>query len=51
LRLEKKLGILLSGLAIIMLRLKQVAFSVIGKEKEIFGSHQLSLEQKNLILK
>ncbi|MEL7563664.1 MAG: cytidyltransferase [Dehalobacterium sp.] len=49
LRLEKMLGILLSGLGNYHAQIKQVAFSVIGKE--IFGSHQLSLEQKNLIFK
>lgn len=48
-RLEKMLGILLNGLGNYHGQIKQVAFSVIGKE--IFGSSQLSLEEKGLVFK
>jgi len=46
-RLIKMLGVLLSGLGNYHLPIKQVAFSVIGRE--IFGSSDLSLEQKKHI--
>ncbi len=48
-RLEKMLGILLNGLGNYDFQIKQVAFSVIGKE--IFGSSYLTLEQKYLMFK
>ena len=43
-RLKKLLGILLNGLAHDDLQVKQISFSVLGKE--IFGSSCLSLEEK-----
>ncbi|MCT4607275.1 MAG: cytidyltransferase [Marinisporobacter sp.] len=46
-RLMKMLGILLNGLVNYNVRVKQVAFSVIGKE--IFGSTYLSFSEKNHI--
>jgi nicotinic acid mononucleotide adenylyltransferase/HD superfamily phosphodiesterase len=48
-RLEKMLGILLNGLGNFRQQIKQMAFSVISKE--ILGSQQLSLEEKNLVFK
>lgn len=48
-RLEKMLGILLNGLADYNSHVKQVAFSVIGKD--IFGSKVLKLEQKSRLFK
>lgn len=46
-RKKKLLGILLSGLAHDDLNIKQISFSVLGKE--IFGSNILSLEEKYTI--
>ncbi|QXM06163.1 cytidyltransferase [Crassaminicella indica] len=46
-RLKKMLGILLNGLVSYNPRVKQAAFSVIGKE--IFGSNYLSFSEKNHI--
>lgn len=48
-RLVQILGILLNGLVNYDLQIKQVAFSVLGKE--IFGSRHLNLEQKCHIFK
>lgn len=48
-RLVKMLGILLNALGDYNTHVKQIAFSVFGKE--IFGSKRLSLEQKNHIFK
>lgn len=48
-RLIKMMGILLNGLGDYNPLVKQVAFSVLGKE--IFGSRRLSLEQKNHIFR
>lgn len=48
-RLEKMMGTLLNGLADYNSHVKQVAFSVIGKD--IFGSKVLKLEQKNHLFK
>lgn len=48
-RLEKMLGILLNGLGNYHPQIKQVAFTTMGKV--IFGSEQLSLEEKKLIFK
>ncbi|WP_236860164.1 cytidyltransferase [Candidatus Formimonas warabiya] len=48
-RLEKMLGILLNGLGNYNSQIKQMAFSVIGKE--IFGSQHLSLKEKNHIFR
>ncbi len=46
-RLKKLLGILLNGMVNYNLQIRQVAFSVIGKD--IFGSKFLTLEQKNQV--
>lgn len=46
-RLIKLLGILLNGLANFNTQIKQLSFSVIGKE--IFGSRALTIEHKKLI--
>lgn len=46
-RLSRMLGILLNGLVNYDIQVKQDAFSVIGKD--IFGSDELTLEQKNEI--
>lgn len=48
-RFKKMLGILLNALGDYNLHVKQIAFSVVGKE--IFGSKYLTLEQKNHIFK
>lgn len=48
-RLTKMLGILLNGLVNYDMRIKQVAFTMIGKR--IFGSRHLSLSEKNDIFK
>ncbi len=48
-RLAKMLGILLGGLVNYDHRVRQIAFSVIGKE--IYGSEYLDMEQKNQIFK
>jgi len=48
-RMEKMLGILLSGFVNYDQQIRQIAFSVIGKE--IFGSAYLDLEQKGCIFK
>lgn len=48
-RLKRMLSILLNGLAHYDIQIKQVAFSVIGKE--IFGSSKLSLDEKNKIFR
>ena len=48
-RLERIIGILLSGFVNYDQQIRQIAFSVIGKE--IFGSEYLDLEQKGYIFK
>jgi nicotinic acid mononucleotide adenylyltransferase len=48
-RLAKMLGILLGGLVNYDQRIRQIAFSVIGKE--IYGSEYLDMEQKNHIFR